>query len=198
METEIWKKHPYIEKLEVSTLGRVRTLDRVVPCRGNRTQLVKGRVLKQQDNGIGYLQTSFRMNRKLVTKSVHRLVSETFISNPDNLPQVNNKNCDRGDNSVSNLEWCDESYNQKYRNKHGVSQTEAAGHPLLAVNLNTLKVSRFRSQHEAGRELGLFDQNIRAVIKGRRNSTGGFWFVNDDDKATDAIKNKLRKISKGR
>jgi len=160
--------------------------------------LVKGRVLKQQDNGIGYLQTSFRMNRKLVTKSVHRLVSETFISNPDNLPQVNHKNCDRGDNRVSNLEWCDESYNQKYRNKHGVSQTEAAGHPLFAVNLNTLKVSRFRSQHEAGRELGLFDQNIRAVIKGRRNSTGGFWFVNDDDKATDAIKNKLRKISKGR
>lgn len=197
METEIWKKHPYIEKLEVSTLGRVRTLDRVVPCRGNRTQFVKGRVLKQRDNGIGYLQTSFRMNRKLVTKSVHRLVSETFISNPDNLPQVNHKNCDRGDNRVSNLEWCDESYNQKYRNKHGVSQTEAAGHPLFAVNLNTLKVSRFRSQHEAGRELGLFDQNIRAVIKGRRNSTGGFWFVNDDDKATDAINNKLHKIRKG-
>lgn len=158
---------------------------------------MKGRILGQHDNGNGYLQTSFRMNRKLVTKSVHRLVSETFISNPDNLPQVNHKNCDRGDNRVSNLEWCDESYNQKYRNKHGVSQTEAVGHPLFSVNLNTLKVSRFRSQHEAGRELGLFDQNIRAVIKGRRNSTGGFWFVNDDNKATDAIKNKLHKIRKG-
>lgn len=29
METEIWKKHPEIEKLEVSTLGRARTLDKM-------------------------------------------------------------------------------------------------------------------------------------------------------------------------
>lgn len=183
METEIWKKHPEIEKLEVSTFGRVRS--------------VKGHYYKSRPNRNGYLQVSFRMNGKFVTKSVHRLVAETFISNPENFLQVNHRDCDRTNNNVENLEWCTASYNQKYRNKHGVSQTEAAGHPLFAVNLNTLKVSRFRSQHEAGRELGLFNQNIRAVIKGRRNQAGGFWFVNDDNKATDAIKNKLHKIRKG-
>ena len=182
METEIWKKHPEIEKLEVSTFGRVRS--------------VRGHYYKSLPNNCGYLQVFFRMNGKLVSKLVHRLVAQVFISNPNNLQQVNHRDGNRSNNNVSNLEWCTASYNQKYRNKHGVSQTEAAGHPLFAVNLNTLKASRFRSQHEAGRELGLFDQNIRAVIKGRRNSTGGFWFVNDDDKATDAIKNKLHKIRK--
>ena len=195
-ETEVWLRHPEIEKIEVSSFGRVRTLDRIVPCRGNRTQFVKGRVLTQHDNGNGYLQTSFRMNRKLVTKSVHRLVSETFISNPDNLPQVNHKNCDRGDNRVSNLEWCDESYNQKYRNKHGVSQTEAAGHPLFAVNLNTLEVYKFQSQKAAGKYLGIDRITIIHVIKGRQRTAGGYWFVNADEKAVDVAKRKLREIGK--
>ncbi|WP_300559646.1 hypothetical protein [Companilactobacillus sp.] len=71
------------------------------------------------------------------------------------------------------------------------------GHPLFSINLDTNEVSHFNSQHEAGRELGISDGNINEVIKGSRNQAGGFWFVNDDDKATDAIKNKLHKIRKG-
>jgi len=196
METEIWKSLPGVAGVEVSTFGRVRTLDKVVSSE-KITQFIKGRVLKQNDNNCGYLQVNIPIDGKWALKLVHRLVAETFISNPENFLQVNHRDCDRTNNNVENLEWCTASYNQKYREKYGVSQTEAAGHPVFAVNLNTLKVSRFRSQHEAGRELGLFNQNIRAVIKGRRNCTGGFWFVNDDDKATDAIKNKLHKICKG-
>jgi len=196
METEIWKSLPGVAGVEVSTFGRVRTLDKVVSSE-KITQFIKGRVLKQNDNNCGYLQVNIPIDGKWALKLVHRLVAETFISNPENFLQVNHRDCDRTNNNVENLEWCTASYNQKYREKYGVSQTEAAGHPVFAVNLNTLKVSRFRSQHEAGRELGLFDQNIRAVIKGRRNHTGGFWFTNDDDKATDAIKNKLHKICKG-
>lgn len=198
MQTEIWKKYPEIVWVEVSTLGRVRTLDRVVPSKGNGTQLVKGRILKQRDNGRGYLQVSFHMNGKAITKNVHRLIAETFIPNPYNLPEVNHRDCDRANNNVENLEFCTRSYNRQYREKYGVSQTEASGHPLFAINLSTMEVLHFRSQHEAGRELGIFYPHINAVIKGRYKYTHGFWFVNDDDKATDAIKNKLHKICKRR
>jgi hypothetical protein len=37
---------------------------------------------------------------------VHRLVAQTFIPNPNNLPEVNHKNYNTQDNSVENLEWC--------------------------------------------------------------------------------------------
>jgi len=196
METEIWKKHPEIEKLEVSSFGKVRTLDKVVP-NGKHTLFIKGRVLKQYNRKDGYLQVSFRMNGKPITKKVHRLVAETFIHNPNMLPMVNHLDCDRTNNNVDNLEFCTASYNQQYREKYGISRAEATGHPLFSINLDTNEVSHFRSQHEASRELGIFQPHINAVLKGRYKYTHGYWFVNDDDKATDAIKNKLHKISKG-
>jgi len=193
METEIWKKHPEIEKLEVSTFGRVRTLDKVVP-NGKHTQLTKGRVLKQYNRKDGYLQVSFRMNGKPITKKVHRLVAETFLPNPNGFPMVNHRDCNIKNNHVENLEFCTASYNAKYREKYGVSRMEAAGKPVFAINLFTLEVTHFRSQTAAGRELGFDSSRITAVIKGRRNQTGGFWFVNDDNNAADTIKQKLHEI----
>lgn len=182
METEIWKSHPEYAGIEVSTFGRVRS--------------VKGYYYKSSPNSGDYMQVGFSINGKFVNKYVHRLIAQTFIPNLNNLPQVNHKDCDRTNNNVDNLEWCDASYNRKYREKHGISQTEAAGHPLFAINLATWEVLNFRSQNEASRALRVNMGNINAVLNGRIKQTGGYWFVNDDDKADDAIKCKLQEIKK--
>jgi len=192
-QVEIWKSHPDIAGIEVSTLGRVRSLDKVVPS-GKHTQFVKGRVLKQYNRKDGYLQACFHMNGKVVGKFVHRLVAETFLPNPENFPQVNHRDCNPSNNCVSNLEWCTPSYDAKYREKYGISRAEAQGHPLFAINLDTLEVSHFRSQGEAGRSLGFKQQSISQVIKGRIKQTGGYWFVKDDGHAIEAVKSKLHDI----
>lgn len=194
-EEEIWKAHPEYAGIEVSTLGRVRTLDKMV-WNGWGTWLMKGRVLKQYELRNGYTQVSVKVNGKFINKMVHRLVAQTFIPNPDNLPQVNHKNCSRADNRVSNLEWCNNSYNQKYRNKFGVSQAEKTGYPLFAVNLATNEVLHFRAKREAGRELGVNRKNINDVLKGTKKAAHGFWFVNDDGHAVDVVKSKLHDIGK--
>jgi len=181
-QVELWKALPGVTGIEVSTLGRVRTIDKMV-WNGRGTWLMKGRVLKQSNDKDGYLKVRILIDGKWTTKKVHRLVAQTFISNSDNLPEVNHKNCVRDDNRVSNLEFCTHSYNIKYREKYGIS----LGHPVFAINLATLEVSRFRSQHEASRVLGVNQGNIDSVIKGKRKQTGGFWFVNADDKAVDII-----------
>ena len=188
-ESEIWKSHPDIEGMEVSTLGNVRTLDKL-GSRENRTYSKKGHVLKQSHNGCGYLQVSIQIDGKQNKKSVHRLVAQTFLPNPNCLPMVNHRDCDRTNNNVSNLEWCTTSYNNQYREKYGESQ----GHPVFAINLTTLKVSRFKTQHQASRTLGINQGNINMVIKGKRNQVGGFWFTNDDSDAADTIKQKLYEI----
>lgn len=188
-EIELWKALPGVPGVEVSTFGNVRTLDRVVSSE-HGTRFIKGHILNRYVSSLGYLNVSIPIDDKWTKKLVHRLVAKTFISNPDNLPEVNHKSCIRNDNRVSNLEWCSKSYNQQYREKFG----EASGHPVFAINLSTQEVLRFRSQHEAGRVLGIFNSNITAVIEGKRKQTGGFWFTNADDKANDIIKKKLKNI----
>ena len=195
-KTEVWLRHPEIEKIEVSSFGRVRTLDRIVPSSWNRTRLVKGRILKQNDNGSGYLQVSVKVDGKWTKKYVHRLVAQTFIKNNGNLPEVNHKDNDRTNNHVDNLEFCTRSYNMKYKEKFGISNAELKGHPLFTINLDTLEVSQFKSQHEAGRKLGVFNENINKVIKGKYKQTHGYWFMEDDDNAVDLTKQKLREIGK--
>lgn len=137
---------------------------------------------------------NFRLNGKQVNRLVHRIVAEAFIPNPDNLPQVNHKDCNRKNNNVLNLEWCDNSYNVRYREKYGVSQTETLGHPVYAINLKTREELRFDSQSEAGRELGVRQGDISAVLRGRQNIAGGYWFVEDNGDGLKIDKSKLREI----
>lgn len=179
METEIWRALPGGPGVEVSTFGKVRTLDRVT-SNEDRTWFTKGRVLKQHDNGKGYLQVSVSIDGKWVTKKVHRLVAQTFIQNPNNWPEVNHKDNDRTNNRVENLEFCTHSYNMAYRDKYGKSSAEVLGCPVYAVNLDTMEISKFESQRAAGRALGINQANITKVVKGTQKTAHGFWFVNDD------------------
>jgi len=188
MKNEVWKPYSEFWFLEGSSWGRVRTLDRMVPTsRGNGKRLVRGRILKQCYNRYGYLYVTFSTNGKKVSRRVHRIIALCFLLNPDNLPQVNHKNCDRTDNNVDNLEWCDGSYNRRYTEKYG----EALGHPMLAINLTTSEVSWFHSQMEASRSLGVNDGSINMVIKGKRKTAGGYWFTKADENAVETTKNKF-------
>jgi len=194
-QVEIWKALPEYAGIEVSTLGRVRTLDKMVR-NGRGTRFMKGRILKPASDKDGYLMVQVKVNDKFISKKVHRLVAQAFIPNYDNLPEVNHKNCVRDDNRAINLEWCSHLYNVRYRQKYGVSQMEAAGHPLFAINLATLEVSHFRAQTEAGRALGVYHQNISKVIKGKYQQANGYWFVRDDGHAVDVVKSKLHDVGK--
>jgi len=62
----------------------------------------------------GYLCLGLRKNNKSKTTKLHRLVAETFIHNPNNLPQVNHKSGHKLDNSINNLEWVSHTENQHH------------------------------------------------------------------------------------
>jgi hypothetical protein len=66
--------------------------------------------LKQKTDS-GYLRICLRKNTKIFTKLIHRLVAETYINNPDNLPQVNHIDENKTNNHVLNLEWVTQHQN---------------------------------------------------------------------------------------
>lgn len=63
-----------------------------------------------------YYKIDLYSNSERKPKLVHRLVAETFIPNPNNLPEVNHKDGNGLNDNVENLEWCDRKYNNEYSN----------------------------------------------------------------------------------
>ena len=190
-EDEVWKVYPEIPFIEVSSLGRVRTKDRVVIRKDGRKLPIKGRILKQQLNKSGYMYVSINKNKKHITLSVHRIVAITFIPNPHGWQEVNHIDNDKTNNSVSNLEWCTREYNEACKKNFGTSQAEVSGQPVIAVNLKTSEVFLFESQSEAARQLGVYQGNIGSVIKGKQNKTGDFWFCKADENTVEKTRAKF-------
>ena len=105
--TEEWKDIKDYEGLyQVSNWGRMMSL--------NYRKTGKSKLMKLMKNKKGYLTVVFHKNGEYKRYLVHRLVAEHFIPNPDNLPQVNHLDEDKTNNSVDNLEWCDNKENSNH------------------------------------------------------------------------------------
>lgn len=110
---EEWKPVPNFEGLyEVSNLGRVRSVERKVRSnqRNNHFFAVKQRFLLP-DISAAYYRVTLSKDGKTKRFSVHRLVCEAFLENPENKPFVNHKDGDKLNNTLSNLEWVTQSEN---------------------------------------------------------------------------------------
>ena len=64
-----------------------------------------GKLKKMKQRTERYKAINLWNNGKEKAHYVHRLVAETYIPNPDNLPEVNHKDEDKTNNNVANLEW---------------------------------------------------------------------------------------------
>ena len=85
---EVWKDIKDYEGLyQISNLGRVKSLNRIDSLGRNVPEKIKAIV----DNGNGYKVVNLKRNGKQKLCTVHRLVAEAFIPNPDNLPCINHK-----------------------------------------------------------------------------------------------------------
>lgn len=116
MEKEIWKDVVGFEGLyQISSLGRVKSLNRVTIDSRGRIRPVNGRMLKiRVSKNTGYPQVHLSKDGKSYDITIHRLIAEAFIPNPKNLPCINHIDQDRGNSVLSNLEWCTYSYNNSY------------------------------------------------------------------------------------
>ena len=73
------------------------------------------RFLKPRINNSGYGFVSFSINGKVIEKTVHRIIAQHFIPNPNNFPEVNHKDRNKLNNNIDNLEWCTDRQNQNHR-----------------------------------------------------------------------------------
>lgn len=101
---EIWKPILGYENLyNISNLGNVFSIQ-------------SKRNIKPTKNSKGYLIVGLCKNKKRKSCLVHRLVAEAFIDNPNKFPEINHKDENPLNNTITNLEWCTHKYNMNYNN----------------------------------------------------------------------------------
>lgn len=162
MNSEKWKPICGVEHYEVSNYGNVRS---------NRS----GVVLKQATGKDGYKRISIKQNGITKTFLVHRLVGKSFLPNDDNLPEINHKDENKGNNHYENLEWCTARYNSNYgtcKERMTKKKQEQMGKKVLCVETNEV----FPSLCECARELGIDASNICKVLKGKAKSANKMHF----------------------
>jgi hypothetical protein len=145
---EVWRSIPAHPDYEVSNMGRVRRITDVthaMPNGGTTTRALAGRLLKigrfqRRGDALPYARVTIQVRDQRVGKSlsVHRLVAEAFIPNPDNKPCVNHINSDVSDARAVNLEWCTHKENTLHSYLAGRS---APPHPGSGVNNRSAKLS---------------------------------------------------------
>lgn len=126
--SEIWRDVKGFESLyEVSSLARVRAKGRNVVRKFNGEHICykKPLILKQELSNVGYYKVSLYKDKKYHHRTIHRLVAESFIPNPDNKPCVNHINGDHICNFPENLEWVTYSENSLHSYRIGLSNAKA-------------------------------------------------------------------------
>jgi hypothetical protein len=135
---EIWKDCAGWEgKYQVSTLGNVKSLDRYTRRVDGTINHCREKPRKTQISNCGYVRVSFFDEGKNFMLSVHRLVAEAFIPNPENKPEVNHISGIKTDNSVQNLEWMSSRENKK----HGIEMGLISHN---GINNNNCKLQEYR------------------------------------------------------
>lgn len=191
---EIWKPIKGYEGIyEVSSFGRVRSLDRIVPALNALTGTIvdyfrKGRIKRQQpiNNGEGYMVVSLTdADHKSHTYLVHRLVAMAFVPGYFDGADVNHKDEDPSNNRADNLEWCDRKYNINYgtgkwrRRKFNERRVEQ-------LTLDGQHIAYHQNMSYAARAVGCDPSTIASVCKGKHGkknciSAKGFkWKWADD------------------
>ena len=95
------------------------------------SNLRKGRFLKHNVQKNGYHQVGLQRDAKQKRLSVHRLVAQTFIPNPDNKPEVDHINQNTHDNRMENLRWVTKSENGQNQGKR---ITNKSGHKNISYH----------------------------------------------------------------
>ena len=167
--SEVWKDVVGYEGIyQVSNKGNVYSVVR----KDSRGIKIGGQTLKPRHQKNGYINVVLHKNGVRKTKSIHRIIAEAFIPNPNNFPQVNHIDEVKVNNNVENLEWC----TSKYNNNHGtrierVVKTQSK--KVMAFNVETGEALTFNSINEAGRK-GYNSGNVSLACRGiyKSGSTG--------------------------
>lgn len=182
---EIWKDIPGFEHYQASSLGRIKSLSRLVrsgPLPGLR-RTPETIIQPFSAKNTGYLQVMIGRRKY----SAHRLIAMTWCDGFFDGACVDHKNGDRTDNRPENLEWVTNSENLKRSFQNGrvsptlgkFSDSHPTSKPVISTCQKTGEEITWQSAMDAVRA-GFDSSSISRCCSGRyRHHKGHLWRYGD-------------------
>lgn len=158
-------------------------------------KLVKKAAHLNKKHGYLYVSIYYYDIKHVKTRRLNRVVAETFIPNPDNLPVVGHKNNIKTDNRVENLYWTTYSENPQKAVNDGLLVNDkgfddSQSNPVNMYNTLTNElIKTYGSIREASKETGVSISTITRQSKYHRPVRKPFYFRYLDDETT--VVNKI-------
>ena len=175
---ETWKDVVGYEGFyQVSNLGRVKSLDRIVKHSEGYERIHNGRILKPLLDREGYQCLSLHKESKYKKVKIHRLVALAFIDNPLNKQEVNHLNEIKENNNSDNLEWSTRKENEswgtkRYRGKSNTDYKEIARNnskKVMQLDLEGNLIRVWDNLTEIFKEHGYSKGNVSMCCNGKYN-----------------------------
>lgn len=115
-------------------------------------------------DNVGYLQVNLMKEGKKYYKRVHRIVAETFIPNPKNLPQVNHKDGNKKNNSVENLEWVDNKNNTIHGYENDLYHSKKRAIKIEVYSKSGEYINAYNSIRETAHELNINRKTLSRIL----------------------------------
>ena len=148
---------------QVSNFDRVRSLDRVIKNYPSGLRTMKSVVLKTRIGSTGYLIIDLCKDGKKKGHKIHRLKAFAFIPNPFGFKFINHKDGNKLNNDLSNLEWCNASYNITHAYKQNLHMTKLT----LDDIINIRHIYPSKTLKELGMIYNVSYVTIWCVLKGK-------------------------------
>lgn len=173
---EVWKDIQGYEGLyQVSNLGRVKSLERMIPySKGMRR--IPEKIMKQEKNTDGYWRLKLVRGSEKKNKKIHRLVAEAFLQNTEGKKCINHIDGDKNNNCVDNLEWVTHKENMEHAVEHE-----------LTIPWNLGKHYQWKKGHTEEAK-----QKISKAKKGKRYSWGHGHTEEAKRNISEALKNRTK------
>lgn len=149
--------------------------DYLITKTGKIFSILTNKYLKPDTSCRGYHKVKLMDRRlgKFITLQVHRLVGIQFIPNPNNLPEINHKDGNHGNNSVYNLEWCTSEYNKRHALENNLYKIEEDSPRAKLTKEQVIEIHKLfntfkYSKTKLGRMFNVSDAIIGEILRGVR------------------------------
>ena len=160
---------------QVSNMGRVKGVDRVVRAKGSGTRQHYGQILATPVASNGYnIVTLYNNTGKRISASVHRTILDAFQPNDNPDLECNHINGNKNDNRIENLEWVTRSENKLHAFATGLQKPNAEQSKKPVIRDDGVV---FSSVKEAGDSVGGYGQLVGLVCRGVRRKHKGHSFA---------------------